>query len=142
MVRSINETGLALIKKYEGLRTKSYKCPSGVWTIGYGHTKGVASGLTCTASQATTWLCEDLVSAETAVEKYDSIYHFTDNEFAALVSFTFNCGAGNLRKLLDSGKRDRYMIRKKLPLYNKSNGKVLKGLVKRRNEELALFNTK
>ena len=142
MARKINDRGLEIIKKYEGYSPKAYKCPAGVWTIGYGHTFGVAAGLTCIPEQATAWLKVDISKAELAVEKYDKIYHFTDNEFSALVSFTYNCGAGNLSTLLDKGRRNRDQIRAKLPLYVKANGKRLNGLVNRRDAELKLFNTK
>ena len=140
MSRKINDAGLLLIKKFEGYRNKAYNCPAGKWTIAYGHTKGVTSGLTCIPAQGEAWLREDVATAESTVEKYDKIYHFTDNEFAALVSFTYNCGQANLNTLLKNGKRNRDEIRAALPLYRKANGKVLVGLWRRRNEELALFN--
>lgn len=133
---NISQTGLELIKKYEGCRLKSYKCPAGVWTIGYGHTAGVKEGQTITQAQAEQYLKEDMVKYEGYVEKYVSLT-LNQNQFDALVSFTYNCGAGNLQKLVKN--RNHAQIAEALTLYNKATGKVLPGLVKRRAEEKALF---
>lgn len=131
--------GIDLIKQFEGLRLTAYKCPAGVYTIGYGHTRGVKRGMKITEEEASTYLAADLRNSEKAVERYDSIYHWNQNEYDALVSFTFNCGATNLRSLLRNGRRNRSQIAVTLPLYRKSGGKVLKGLVRRRAAEKALF---
>jgi len=132
-----NKKGVALIKKWEGYRDKAYICAGGVCTIGYGHTQSIEMGTTCTKEQAEQWLVEDIERAEKQVEKYDSTYHFTDNEFSALVSFAFNIG--NINQLTANGKRSREEIKKAWLRYNKANGKVLDGLKKRRAEELQLF---
>ena len=87
--------------------------------------------------QAEQWLIKDIEKAEKHVEKYDSTYHFTDNEFSALVSFAFN--VGNINQLTAKGTRNREQIKNAWLKYNKAGGKVLDGLKKRRAEELQLF---
>ena len=134
-----SQRGINLIKQFEGVRLTAYKCPAGVYTIGYGHTRGVQRGMKITEEEASAFLAADLRNSEKAVERYDSIYHWNQNEFDALVSFTFNCGATNLRALLRNGRRNRSQIAATLPLYRKAGGKVLKGLERRRAAEKALF---
>lgn len=138
---TISEKGLALIKQFEGCRLSAYQDSVGVWTIGYGHTSGVKSGQTITQAQATAYLKEDCAAAEKAVNSYDRIYHWKQNQFDALVSFTFNCGSGNLKTLLNSGKRTIAEIGAKITAYNKAGGKVLAGLTNRRKAEKALFDS-
>lgn len=136
----INDEGLNLIKNFEGCRLTAYLDPVGVWTIGYGHTSGVYSGQRITSDQAVQFLRTDLEEAEKAVKKWDSIYHWNENEFSALVSFTFNCGAGSLKNLIKSGSRTKAEIAKYILLYNKGiNGKALAGLTSRRRAERELF---
>lgn len=134
-----SQRGINLIKEFEGLRLTAYRCPAGVYTIGYGHTRGVKRGMKITEEEASAFLTADLLNSEKAVERYDSVYHWNQNEFDALVSFTFNCGATNLRALLRNGRRNRSQIVATLPLYRKAGGKVLKGLERRRAAEKALF---
>ena len=134
-----SQRGINLIKQFEGVRLTAYKCPAGVYTIGYGHTRGVQRGMKITEEEASAYLTADLRNSEKAVERYDSIYHWNQNEFDALVSFTFNCGSANLRALLRNGRRNRSQIAETLPLYRKAGGKVLKGLERRRAAEKALF---
>ena len=134
-----SQRGINLIKQFEGVRLTAYKCPAGVYTIGYGHTHGVQRGMKITEEEASAFLASDLLNSEKAVERYDSVYHWNQNEFDALVSFTFNCGAANLRALLRNGRRNRSQIAATLPLYGKAGGKVLKGLERRRAAEKALF---
>lgn len=134
-----SQRGINLIKQFEGVRLTAYKCPAGVYTIGYGHTHGVTRGMKITEEEASEFLAADLLNSEKAVERYDSVYHWNQNEFDALVSFTFNCGAANLRALLRNGRRNRSQIAETLPLYRKAGGKVLKGLERRRAAEKALF---
>lgn len=141
MAMKTSSNGVSLIKSFEGCKLKSYKCPAGVWTIGYGHTAGVKKGDIITQEQADEYLRNDLVEYEKAVMKYDSIYHFNQNQFDALVSFTYNCGAGNLKNLTQSGKRTLAQISAKLLLYNKAGGVVLRGLQRRRAAEKELFVT-
>lgn len=135
-----SDAGLNLIKRYEGCRLTAYKCPSGVWTIGYGHTNNVKPGQEITQDQADSFLREDLKNAEKYVGVYEPIYHFTQAQFDSLVSFTYNCGAGNLKKLVNGGMRTIYEISEAIPTYNKSRGVVLKGLVRRRADEKAMFD--
>ena len=132
-----NKKGITLIKKWEGYRDKAYICAGGVCTIGYGHTQSIEMGTTCTKEQAEQWFIEDIERAEKQVNKYDNIYHFTDNEFSALVSFAFN--VGNINQLTAKGTRSREQIKTSWVKYNKHKGKVLDGLKKRRAEELQLF---
>ena len=134
-----SQRGINFIKQFEGVRWTAYKCPAGVYTIGYGHTRGVKRGMKITEEEASAFLTADLRNNEKAVERYDSVYHWNQNEFDALVSFTFNCGAANLRSLLRNGRRNRSQIAETLPLYRKAGGKVLKGLERRRAAEKALF---
>ena len=139
----INKRGLDIIKKYEGCRLTAYKCPAGVLTIGYGHTDGVKAGDTITQAQADLYLHSDVGNYENLVNEYNRNYNykFNRNQFSALVSFAFNCGAGNLAMLLQNGKRDKQTIAQKMLLYCNANGKPLKGLQDRRKAEQDLYNT-
>ena len=140
MSLSISDNCLTLIKKFEGCKLTSYQDSIGVWTIGYGHTAGVTKGQVITQAQADTYLKSDCTTAEKAVNSYDSKYHWNQNQFDALVSFTFNCGAGNLKTLLNNGQRTIAEISSKITAYNKAGGKVLQGLVNRRAAEKELFD--
>lgn len=135
----ISETGLNLIKQFEGCHLTAYKDPVGIPTIGYGHTKGVKLGQKITQAQADEYLRQDVASAEKAVSKYK--YNYNQNQFDALVSFTYNCGSGNLKKITDDGHRTLAQISARLPNYNKASGKVLAGLTRRRAAEKKLFDT-
>jgi lysozyme len=139
MVTSV--TGRNLIKQYEGCKLKAYKCPSGVYTIGYGHTKGVIAGMRITKAQAEELLTQDLATEESAVNLYVKRYTLNQNEYDSLVSFTFNCGAGNLHKLCNKGLRKKSVIADKMLAYNKGNGTVMAGLTARRLAERKLFLT-
>lgn len=130
-----SQNGINLIKKFEGCVLKAYKCPAGVWTIGYGHTSGVKEGQKITQTQAEEFLKQDLKEFEGYVNNLK--LQLNQNQFDALVSFTYNCGPGNLKMLVRN--RTLQQIADALPLYNKSAGVVLNGLVRRRNEERALF---
>lgn len=137
-----SQRGIDLVKEFEGCRLSAYRCPAGVVTIGYGHTCNVKMGDVITQARAEQLLKQDLVKFETAVTAWNYLYRWNQNEFDALVSFTFNCGEGSLRNLLKSGTRTRAEIRNALPLYCKDiNGNKLQGLVRRRKAELELFNT-
>lgn len=139
----ISENGINLIKKYEGYRGSAYQCAAGVWTIGWGTTvvegKSVYPGMTCTQVQATEWLRSDLNKFEDKVNKYDSIYHFNQNQFDALVSFAYNIGS--IDQLTNKGTRSLDYISEVMLAYCKAGGRVLEGLRKRRIEEQTLFNT-
>lgn len=139
--RKIGQAGRSLIKQYEGCRLAAYKCSAGVWTIGYGHTAGVHSGMTITQAQADAYLQQDVAKFEGYVNNpaYVPITaNLNQNQFDALVSFAFNLGAGNLRKLCKG--RTAAQIARAMPSYNKAAGKVLAGLTRRRKAEQALFN--
>lgn len=139
---NISENGMTLIKSFEGLRLKAYKCLSSekYYTIGYGHYgSDVTKDMVITEEQADKLLKADVDKYVDNVNKYQSIYNFNQNEFDALVSFAFN--VGSINQLTNNGKRDRVTIRKKILEYNKSGGKVIQGLVTRRQKELELFDT-
>ena len=129
--------GLNLIKKFEGYRDRAYYCSAGVTTIGYGHTRGVKIGDFCTHEQATIWLKQDIKKAERAVNKYQKVYQFNQNEYDALVSFAYNIGS--IDQLTAYGTRNRETIAAKMLLYVKSGGVVNNGLVARREKERKLF---
>ena len=131
------KAGINLITQFEGCRLTAYRCPAGVWTIGYGHTQGVEQGQTITKAQAARLLAEDLDRYEDRVNKYYDRYRWTQNEFDALVSFAYN--VGSIDKLTAGGTRSRQEIANKMLLYNKANGKVLAGLTRRRQAERELF---
>lgn len=130
-----SDKGIVLIKSFEGCRLQAYMCPSGIWTIGYGHTAGVSKGQIITQVQADAFLKSDLEKYEGYVKATGLILN--QNQFDALVSFTYNCGNGNLKKLIKG--RTLGEIAEALLLYTKSNGKVLNGLVRRRKVERDLF---
>jgi len=131
------QVGLNLIKQFEGCRLKAYKCPAGVWTIGYGHTAGVKAGQTITQIQADKMLVEDVERFEKNVNKYYEKYRWSQNEFDALVSFAFSLGS--IDQLTAGGTRSREVIAEKMLQYNKAGGKVLAGLTRRRQAERELF---
>lgn len=134
----INNDGLSLIKECEGLSLKAYKCPSGVWTIGYGHTgKDVKKGMEITKEKATELLRKDIERFEKHVSAYNKIYNFTSNEFSALVSFAYNIGS--ITGLTKNGTRTRKQIANKMLEYCYANGKKLNGLYERRLKERNLF---
>ena len=135
---NISNKGLELIKSYEGCRLSAYKCPANVWTIGYGRTNGVYKGMVITQEQANQFLFEDVQRFVQAVNQYQARFNFTQNEFDALVSFTYNCGAGSLAAVM-SCCNTKQEIAEECKLYNKGGGVVLAGLVRRRNEEYQLF---
>lgn len=139
----ISSRGINLIKKYEGLRLEAYKCPSGVFTIGYGHTKGVKKGMKISKEQAEGFLSDDLKTYENAVNSCVKV-PINQYQYDALVSFSFNCGAGALKNstlLKKLNKKDYKGASDEFLRWNKSNGQVLKGLTKRRQEERQLFLT-
>jgi lysozyme len=136
--------GVNLIKSFEGYRSAAYKCPAGVWTIGYGHTgrvdgKKIRKGMKTTTAKAVELLKNDLAKFEKKVNKYWNKYHWTQNEFDALVSFAYN--VGSIRGLTAFGMRSRATIARKMLLYNKASGRVLAGLTNRRIAERKLFIT-
>lgn len=141
--RRIGQAGLALIKQFEGCRLIAYQCSAGVWTIGYGHTAGVYKGMKITQAQADEYLKQDVAKFEKYINN-PSYVPFTDklnqNQFDALVSFAFNLGQGNVKKLCTG--RTMNQIPAAMQQYCKAAGKTLPGLQQRRKAEAALYNKK
>jgi lysozyme len=167
MVREINQRGLDLIKSFEGLadgdpttvNLDPYLDPIGIWTIGWGHAiwdgndflRGAANKRRAAAlypngitlPQAEALLRADLLDTCRDVQMVLT-RTVSDNQFAALVSFGYNCGIGNLKKstllrLVNTG--DFAAADDEFGKWNKAGGKELPGLTKRRAAEAALFNT-
>lgn len=136
-----SDKGIKLIAAHEGLRLEAYKCPAGVYTIGYGHTRTARPGMVITKQQAEELLKDDLITAENAVNNQN--LKLTQNQFDALVSFVFNVGSGNFRTstLLRKVKAnaDDPSIADEFKRWNKASGRVLFGLVRRREEEAHLY---
>lgn len=136
----VSDKGIALIKKYEGCKLTAYKAvpTEKYYTIGYGHYgSDVAKDMEISASYAEALLRLDLDRFCTYVNNLGRTW--TQNQYDALVSFTYNCGAANLKKLV--ANRTNSQIASAMLLYNKAGGKVLKGLTRRREEESRLFQT-
>ena len=137
----ISVEGLALIKKFEGLELNAYQCAAGVWTIGYGHTKGVFEGQTIKKAEADEMLVLEMDEYEKAVN--DAVTISIDQcMFDALVSWTYNLGPSNLNastmlKVLNGGDYDG--VPAQIKRWNKAGGKVLDGLIRRRTAEALLF---
>ena len=144
MNRHINDAGRQIVKEFESLRFRAYPDPGtggAPWTIGYGHTRGVKQGDSCSMTQAERWLDADLSVAEQAIKKVVEVV-LNDNQFSALVSFVFNVGADNFRRstllrMLNAG--DFSGAADQLLRWNKAAGKVLPGLTRRRAAERSLF---
>ena len=146
MKKTINKIGLKLIAQFEGCYLQAYLCPANVWTIGIGTTiypngVKVKKGDKCTLEQAHEYLAHDMIEFEKTVN--DSVkVPLSQNQFDALVSLTYNIGStafknSTLLKKLNAkdyaGAADQFLV------WNKGGGKVLKGLVRRRDAERALF---
>ena len=138
----ITNEGINLIKKFEGLRLEAYLCPAGVWTIGYGHTKGVKKGQVITQLEADNLLKEDLSSFEKGVTSLIKS-NINQNQFDSLVSFAFNLGLANLKsstllKKVNSNSNDRTIVDEFIKwIY--AGGKPLEGLKRRRQAEAYLY---
>lgn len=138
-----SDAGLELIKRFEGVRLNAYDDGVGVWTIGVGHIKGVKPGDVATADQVDRWLREDAQEAEDAVNRLARA-PLTQAQFDALVSFTFNLGAGALERstlLKRLNGRDYDAAANEFLRWNIAGGRVLAGLTKRRIAERMLFLT-
>lgn len=137
-----SDKGLALTKQFEGLRLSAYQDGGGVWTIGYGHTKGVYKGQVISEAQASSFLMEDVQEAVKAVNKYVTV-PINQNQFDALVDFTFNLGvnalaSSTLLRMLNSGNVSGAAAQ--FVRWNKDNGVVVAGLTRRREAEAQLFS--
>lgn len=140
-----SQKGIDLIKEFEGYSERAYMCAGGKYTIGYGHTRGVEPGDTCTREQAERYLREDLQDAEEAVMALVSV-PLTQNQFDMLVSLVYNIGSGNfydstIRRVINLKISDKEEYRRAWMMWVKSRGKVLKGLVRRREVEFKLFSS-
>ena len=149
-----SENCFRLIEGSEGCELKAYPCPSGIPTIGYGHTSGVRLGMTCTPAQASAWLCEDIHYAENLVQEHVKVA-LTPNQFDALVSIVFNVGPGAKGVkdgiiTLKSGVPSTLLRLLNLSIYagaadefpkwcHGAGNTLLPGLVTRRARERALF---
>ena len=137
----ISSKGIDLIKSFEGLRLEAYLDSVNVPTIGYGHTRNVRLGQTITVEQAEAFLMEDIHEFELAIQRLVCI-PLSQNQFDALVSFTFNVGIGNLKKSTLLKKLNTGDIAGAANEFNKwvyAGKQKLKGLVKRRSKERLLF---
>ena len=137
----ISEKGTKLIRDFEGFRTHAYQDAVGVWTIGYGHTKNVHEGDIISSAQAEALLVKELKEYENYVNDLVTVPLF-DYQFDALVSWTYNLGPTNLKsstmlKVLNEGKYDE--VPDQMRRWNRAGGKVLEGLVIRRDHEAKLF---
>lgn len=134
----ISDAGIKLIKEFEGCVLHVYLDAVGIPTCGVGHViRSLPVGTKITQAQADAFLKSDLARFEANVNKFDPIYHWTQNEFDALVCFAFN--VGSIDGLTSNGTRSKAVIADKMLAYNKAGGKVLKGLTRRREAERSLF---
>ena len=136
--------GLSLIKKFEGCELEAYQCSAGVWTIGYGQTKGVKPRDSISQEEAEQMLVDELHEYESYVNEYVTVA-LSQNQFDALVSWVYNLGPANLKastmlKVLNDGKYEEVPYQMKR--WNKAGGKVLEGLIRRREAEACLFQGK
>lgn len=135
--------GIALIKEFEGFRAKAYQDAVGVWTIGYGFTKGVRPGDTMSRAQAEARLREELIAYEHGVLR--AVHgQATQSQFDALVSFAFNVGVAGMSKstVIKRHNEGNYQAAARaFGLWNKAGGRVLNGLTRRRAAESALYLT-
>lgn len=138
-----SDQGIELIASFEGLRLTSYRDPAGVLTIGYGHTNGVKEGQTITKEEALQLLKQDIQTAEKAVKRLVTV-PLNQNQFDALVSFTYNLGQGNLSTstlLKKLNKGDYEGAANEFERWVYAGGKKLNGLVTRRKREKELFTS-
>ncbi|KAA1013225.1 lysozyme [Paraburkholderia panacisoli] len=141
----VSPAGVALTKSMEGCSLTAYPDPASggsPFTCGYGHTgSDVKPGMTITQAKADAWLDYDIARSAQIVNSLVHVY-LNQNQFDALVDFVFNVGAGNFRsstllRLVNAGSfaaaADQF------PRWTQAAGKVMPGLVKRREAERALF---
>lgn len=134
-------SGLEFIKQWEGCRTNAYQCSAGVWTIGYGHTKGVTKGMMISHTQADKLFLQDVKEFEDVVDELVTV-PLNQNQFDALVSFVFNVGKtafkdSTLLRLLNTGNYKAASSQFNKWVY--AGGVVIPGLVARREAEYQLF---
>lgn len=133
---------LELIRTLEGLRLEAYQCSAGVWTIGYGHTKGVRKGSKCTMEQAEEWLAEEVAEFRAKVVEVLP-KGLEDNKIDALTSFAYNVGLEALKTstLLQIVKEDSNDLRivKQFSRWKRAGGVIVIGLLRRRRKECDLY---
>lgn len=138
-----SNSGIRMIKSFEGLSLRAYRCPAGVMTIGYGHTGNVREGQTCTEMEAEMWLREDIRNAERTVGRIQASRPLRQNEYDALVSFAYNVGVNAFERSTLYSKvtadPDDPSIRQEFKKWIYSNGNVLPGLVSRRDAEADMY---
>lgn len=136
-----SDTLIAKIKEFEGYSSVAYKCPAGVWTCGYGTTSGITPTTRCTRSEAERWLRRDLAPIEAYVDTIGQVK--TQSQFDALVDFAYNLGIGNLKSstLLKKirGGAETEEIKRQFRRWIYSGGKIMPGLVKRREWEASMW---
>jgi len=140
----ISLEGLSLIKKFEGCRLKAYYCSGGVLTIGYGHTGGVKETDVITQEEADKLLKGDILKFEQYVSDNVKV-DLDQSQFDALVAWTFNLGPGNLREstmLKKLNNQEYESVPFEMRRWNKAGGKTLDGLIRRREAESLLFESK
>lgn len=142
-MQSSVELAADLCRKFEGLYLKAYTCPAGVWTIGYGATGAeIGPGLVWTREQAEERLYADLARFQAAVLRLCPVVAVDERRQAALIDFAFNLGAGRLqastlrRAVL---AQDWDWAKQEIRKWNRAGGRVLKGLVLRREAEASLL---
>jgi len=136
------EKAKRIIKEFEGLRLTSYLCPAGVWTIGYGHTKGVKKGMKIDQTEADRLLDIDLIDVARAIRKFVKV-DLNDNQAQSLVSFIFNVGSGAFSKstlLKKINLKEFAFPSLEFDKWVYAKGKKLPGLVRRRKAERDLFD--
>jgi lysozyme len=141
---NISEEGINLIKKFEGCKLEAYQDAVGVWTIGYGHTKNVHEGQVIKQKEAESMLVHELLEYCHHVEKALEV-ELTQNQFDALVSWTYNLGPTNLNRstmLKVVNANNMSEVPTQIKRWNKAGGKILDGLVRRRKAEALMFEGK
>lgn len=146
MIRKASDNAKELIRRFEGLRLQAYKCPAGVWTIGYGHTAGVHAGQLINIAKAESLLNDDVKVCEDVVNRLVKS-EINQNQFDALISFVFNFGENKFKgygilKMINENPNSE-AIKKEWLRFIYSAGKPSSGLKKRREAEALLyFSTK
>ncbi len=142
----LSEKGKTLIKEFEGYKDVAYKCQAGVWTLGYGTTKGIKKGDICTPDEADVWFDRD--NAQFERELNDALHGVpvNQNQFDALMSFVYNFGITNFRastllKVIRKNPDDLNEVSKQLRRWVNAGGERSRGVVLRREKEVKLYCT-
>ncbi|MDG2522969.1 lysozyme [Caulobacter segnis] len=144
--REVPVAAYKLVMAWEGLRLEAYRDSGGVWTVGYGHTgQGFGQGFRINPAIARAWLVEDVLTAGERLERRigrEAVDRLNDNQYAALLSFVFNLGAGaewTIWRLLCEGRLDE--VPNQMARFVHAGGVRLKGLVNRRAAEIKLWRS-